>query len=67
MQSRRKALAIVLFFAALLLFNFPLVDLSAHTEWQQTWPPILLYLLFGWLLLIFALYKIYKTDRSHKG
>ncbi len=64
MPSRRKAIAVVLFFAALILLNFPIVDLAAHSLWQQGWPPLLYYLLAVWLLLIFALYKLYKNRAS---
>lgn len=64
MPSRRKAIAVALFFAALILLNFPIVDLAARSLWQRGWPPLLFYLLLIWLLLIFALYQLYKNGSS---
>lgn len=64
MPSRRKAVAVALFFAALILLNFPIIDLAGHSLWQGGWPPVLLYLLILWLLLIFALFLLYKNEAS---
>lgn len=64
MPSRRRAIAIALFFAALILLNFPIINLAGHSLWQGGWPPVLLYLLVVWFLLIFVLFQLYKNGAS---
>ena len=64
MPSNRNAKLTLLFFVAMLLFNFPIIGIFGKNQLVFGLPVLYLYIFSVWLLLIALVYLLFRKPRK---